>query len=59
MKIPKKYQDRVERVELFDESSETPWLIYFKDGWAYDEFDMFPCRDKKEVLEIIKAAEKC
>lgn len=58
MKLPKKYQERVEKLErengLIDNCK---YMLYFNDNWCWDEdYCCIPVKSKKEALEFIKEA---
>jgi hypothetical protein len=54
--IPKKYLERVDRVEAEDGLiDDCKYMLYFKDGWAYEgEYWCLPCKSKKEILEFVR-----
>lgn len=56
--IPKKYQERVEKLEREDESiADCKYMLYFNKSWCWSEdYWAMPVNSKKEALQYIKEA---
>lgn len=59
-RLPKKYYDRVETIEmeqgLIDDCK---YILYFKNGWKWDgEYESVPVRSITEAIEFIKESSR-
>lgn len=59
-KIPKKYHERIERIEKEDGLIDgCKYMVYFADGWKYNgDFTSVPARNIKEIIYFAKGCEK-
>lgn len=61
MKIPKKYQDRVESFVKYEEGEEfcsTTYEIWLKEGWTLEDSSVHYCETYQEALQVMREAEK-
>ena len=59
LKVPKKYLERFACLEReYDLIDGCKYMLYFKDGWALQDFTNVPVFSKKEALEFIRNANR-
>lgn len=59
LKVPKKYLERFACLEReYDLIDGCKYMLYFKDGWALQDFTNVPVFSKKEALYFIRNANR-